>query len=182
MNFHKRLIGRRFGYLTVVAFAGLAKGRKTLWECVCKCGMRKVVRNDSLKDGSTRSCGCMMNPVGNNNKGWKGYGEISKSLWNRIMKDANKRNLSFTITIEYIWNLYLEQNRRCSLTNEVIVFGTTKMDRERTASLDRINSDDGYVVGNVQWVTKTVNFAKQSMSNEEFIELCEKVTKHAGVA
>lgn len=47
-------------------------------------------------------------------------------------------------------------------------------------SLDRIDSSRGYEVGNVQWVTKYVNWAKNDLSQEDFINLCIAVAnKHA---
>lgn len=51
----KNLIGDRFGRLLVV---GHYEGK--YWSCVCDCGTEKKVREDSLENGTTRSCGCLM--------------------------------------------------------------------------------------------------------------------------
>lgn len=48
----------------------------------------------------------------------------------------------------------------------------------KAASLDRIDSKRGYTEGNVQWVHKSVNLAKNSLSEVEFIMLCHAVTNH----
>ena len=53
------MIGKRFGRLTVIADAGSAKGGIRLWECECDCGNRCVVRGTYLRNGTTRSCGCI---------------------------------------------------------------------------------------------------------------------------
>lgn len=111
---------------------------------------------------------------GKESKGWKGHEEIYGSYWSRIEWDARKRNIPFQISIEYAWGLFLKQNRKCALSGEELVFGDKD---SRTASLDRIDSSKGYIEGNVQWVTKRVNFAKQESSQEEFIKMCHKVSQ-----
>ena len=52
------LNGLRFGRLTVVGFSGLNKHRKATWNCLCDCGNSVIVVGASLKNGSTKSCGC----------------------------------------------------------------------------------------------------------------------------
>jgi hypothetical protein len=176
-NYKTRLIGKTFGLLTVESFDSLAKGNKTVWLCQCSCGKKKLVRNDSLIQGTTKSCGCLNEKKGNESKGWKGYQEIYGGYWNRIRSEARKRGLKFNFTIEKAWDLFLSQQKRCALTGEEIRFGSSL---ERTASLDRIDSSKGYEEGNVQWVTKEVNFAKQSLSQKDFVELCKRVSAFMG--
>lgn len=53
-------------------------------------------------------------------------------------------------------------------------------EKSGTASLDRIDSTKGYVVGNVQRVHKSVNMMKQSLPNHIFIDWCQKIAKHQG--
>lgn len=59
------LIGRRFGYLTVVARNGSHCSSKSgkgnfnaVWKCKCDCGSEISVLGFSLKNGDTTSCGC----------------------------------------------------------------------------------------------------------------------------
>lgn len=52
------LIGRTFGMLKVVA-RGENKGEEAAWVCECKCGGSATIRGGSLRDGDTRSCGCL---------------------------------------------------------------------------------------------------------------------------
>jgi len=112
-----------------------------------------------------------------------GAGELSGNRFLLFKQGADRRNLEFSITVEYAWNLFLEQNRRCRFTGRLIAFGIqsrlSKNRTENTASLDRIDSSKGYVVGNVQWLHKDVNLAKQSLTEKEFIALCDEVSSHA---
>lgn len=51
------LTGKRFGRLTVLEEAGTTNGRR--WLCRCDCGEEKIVYGNSLKRGTTKSCGCL---------------------------------------------------------------------------------------------------------------------------
>lgn len=57
MKTKQSLIGRRFGKLTVIASAE-ARGYNKRWLCKCDCGTEKVVYQNALCRGMTRSCGC----------------------------------------------------------------------------------------------------------------------------
>jgi hypothetical protein len=49
--------GSRFGFLTVVRFAGKDKNNQGLHACVCDCGRELFVRTSSLTSGHNKSCG-----------------------------------------------------------------------------------------------------------------------------
>ena len=69
--------------------------------------------------------------------------------------------------------LFLKQNRKCALTGQSIFFAKTTREhdsKQTTASLDRIDSNNGYIEGNVQWVHKKLNMMKQAMPDQEFIQ------------
>jgi hypothetical protein len=58
------LTGTRFGRLTIVGISGhiQRKGKTStiiLWECQCDCGGSKIARGNHLRDGRTKSCGCI---------------------------------------------------------------------------------------------------------------------------
>lgn len=54
------LIGQKFGKLTVIKLHHYEeKSRQYYWECVCECGGRAIVYGGHLKDGHTKSCGCI---------------------------------------------------------------------------------------------------------------------------
>ena len=58
------LTGQKFGRLTVIKEAESQirkdkKGRKKMWLCKCDCGNEHTVLQDSLVNGTTKSCGCL---------------------------------------------------------------------------------------------------------------------------
>lgn len=60
MKYPRDLTGMRFGRLVVIEKAESVKDRTTQWKCKCDCGNEKVIRRQSLLDGKTKSCGCLL--------------------------------------------------------------------------------------------------------------------------
>lgn len=94
---------------------------------------------------------------------------LSIKEYNDIKYKANKRNIDFNISIKYLRNLFKQQKYKCCYSNRKLTFNSKK--KRGTASLDRIDSNKGYIVGNVHWVHKDVNLAKQSLTEIEFANL-----------
>ena len=102
--------------------------------------------------------------------GYKGYRGLSGEYWSTIKHGAKLRNICFEITIEYAWDLFEKQKQKCKLSGLEIHFqkdasrSNRKRNFSRTASLDRIDSSKGYIVGNVQWVHKDINLMKNKFN------------------
>ena len=52
--------------------------------------------------------------------------------------------------------------------------------QKTTASLDRIDSNKGYVEGNVQWVHVDVNYMKLDYDQDYYINICRLIAKRMG--
>lgn len=52
------LTGQVFGRLTALRPTA-AESTEATWLCQCECGNRKAVRSSTLRNGTTRSCGCL---------------------------------------------------------------------------------------------------------------------------
>lgn len=165
--------GKVYGKLTVISKAD-ALGK---WICQCSCGNTIIKRGAELRKNA-RSCGC--NAIsGSTHPKWTGFNDIDGRYWNNIQRGAKSRGYAFELDLEYVWELYLQQDKKCALTGCPIDFAYEKEERRvRTASLDRIDNDIGYVKGNVQWVLLEVNYMKRGMSVQKLIALCDKVVKH----
>jgi hypothetical protein len=179
----ENLKGRTFGQLEVVSHSGYKKQKsgvsKGVWLCKCLCGVEKEILESNLKNGHTNSCGCSNRRKGKNNPKYKGCEDLSLRTFNVIKYNAKRRNLEFTITIEYIWKLFIEQNKKCKLTQKDIYLYASVRDLEnQTASLDRIDNSMGYIKGNVQWVHKDVNMMKRTYDQDYFIELCKLIAEN----
>jgi hypothetical protein len=103
-------------------------------------------------------------------------------MWYKIinsgLKTRTKRNkLEINITKEYINELFIQQESKCKLSGLKITLPNSWKDNTYTASLDRIDSDKGYIIGNVQWVHKHINVMKNTFPQEMFIYFCIKVSE-----
>lgn len=184
-----RLVDMKFGHLTLVSSESRQSKNgtyKRYWKCLCDCGEIVERRDDYFQScpNNNFSCGCkhsMKNNLGKTSISWKGYGDIPGMYFAGFKCKARRSNMEFTITIEEIWNLFLQQKRHCALTKLPIKFIhserlKTLNSEETTASLDRIDSNKGYTIDNVQWVHKDVNRMKNSYTTERFLEICRLVS------
>jgi len=107
--------------------------------------------------------------------------KTKQDMYEECYKRAkNQQRHSVDITLKYMLHLAEKQNHKCALTG--IPFTFTKISEQRHdalhPSIDRVNSDHGYIPGNVQWTTVWANLAKQDYSNNFFIEMCQKVAEN----
>lgn len=173
--------GDRFGDWTVVAEVGLrgkGKGYRAVL-CKCSCGAEREVNFYELtKD---RSHGCKRcSGSGAKTARWKGHGPVSGYMWGMLRRNAAKRGLRLSITIEDAAALLESQQWKCALSGCSLTVAQTSgaVKTRGTASLDRIDNERGYEPGNVQWVHKDVNKMKTDFSDEEFIAVCCLVADH----
>jgi len=108
---------------------------------------------------------------------YQGVGELSSTTWTRIKNKAETRNITVSCTAEEVWNLFLDQDRKCVLTGVELYLAANPS--KSNASLDRIDSKKPYELGNIQWVYKPLNLMKSTTNNEEFIKLCQMVATHS---
>ena len=87
--------------------------------------------------------------------------------------------ISNDLTKEFLYSLYLKQNKKCTITGrDIFLAKNIKEYKKNTASLDRIDSKKGYNKKNVQWVHKNINIMKWDFDIKYFIELCILVAKN----
>jgi len=79
---------------------------------------------------------------------------------------------------DYLYELFKKQKGRCALTGVPM-----KVEKKAITclSLDQIDSNLGYVKGNVQWVAWAANRAKGDMSHEVFVDMCRQVVEYQKV-
>ena len=92
------------------------------------------------------------------------------------------RDLDFDIDLDYVMKLLEKQKGKCALTGwklEFVRSGTKNYKNPRVCTMDRINSDKGYVRGNIQLTCWLPNRVKSDLNNRDFIKLCQAVDKNA---
>jgi len=165
------LTNRKFGKWTVIKKTKKdLKNNCLVWECICECGKKSNIRGKCLLSNKSKQC------IECANKEMESKDILPKYIFNRIKKSAKERKKEFSLTKEYLEQLFLKQEEKCALSGEPI--SIKQNFTKKIASLDRIDSEKGYIEKNVQWVDKKINFMKQNLSEKEFFLYCERIINY----
>lgn len=143
-------VGNRYGRLTVVALGPMA-GRRRLWLCRCDCGKVLSVRNSSLHEGNTRSCGCLVKDSRHVEHGATRGNEWTPEFrsWRAMIRrcedpsvNGYKRYGGAGIKVCDRW--------RASFADFLADMGKKPSPKH---TIDRKNGADGYHPGNCKWST-----------------------------
>jgi hypothetical protein len=118
---------------------------------------------------------CSNKKTENSSRGF--YNGIRSSWVTKCRIGAETRGIEWSLTEEDIWALYVQQDGVCNLSG--IPIGWATVGQKHTASLDRIDSAQGYTANNVQLLHKDVNMMKQAFSQDHFVALCASVADKA---
>ena len=147
------ITGMKFTRLTVISRAANSKAGQTCWNCRCDCGNEVVVQGAALKDGHSKSCGCIKieQTIAMNTK----HGHTAKGIsptyhsWTAMISrctDANDAGFPAYggrgIAVCPEWRDFRNFLRDMG----------EKPDR---MSLDRVDVDGDYEPSNCRWATAT---------------------------
>ena len=166
----KDLTGKRFNRIKVVERVPnktISGKTRVYWKCACDCGTIKEISGDSLRNGSTQSCGCLNseNLVGSA-RNYK-HGLASHPIhivWSNMKtRCVNTKNRAYPyyggrgISICDEW------------FNDVEAFFryTTSIGWEQGLEMHRPDNDGDYEPGNIVFITK-----------EEHAKIHNNVSKH----
>lgn len=169
----------KFGKLTAIERVESAT-KNTKWLFKCECGNEKIMSLTSVKTGKSVTCGCSKYRKGVDRTNYAGeVGNISFALYKRLIHEAKKREIEFSVSPEYLNNLLILQNFYCALSNVPIYLNkNVSYEGKGTASLDRIDSSKGYIEGNVWWVHKDINWMKSVLSVKLLQDYCYKIIEN----
>ncbi len=168
-----------FGKWVVLGESEKRYNRNSYYLCRCVCGMERLISGTDLRTGRTTQCMQCSIPARTNTSSFHNTtGDIPGSVLTRLKYGASKRNIVVDITMEDLWNLWLNQEMKCALTGELLKLPRVGGDSTATASVDRIDSSIGYVLGNIQWVHKSVNLMKLDHDEDVFFEWCRKIVDY----
>ena len=170
------ITGKKFNKLTVVERLQNDVGGIPVWLCMCECGNFTRVRGKNLKNGSVKSCGCILK-----NGTTKTHGLSRTKIYNTwsSMKARcfNPKSRSYKrygargITVCEQWKNSFEEFYSWSIQNGY----------NENLTIERINNDGNYCPENCKWIPQKEQCRNRS-TNIEFeymgkkhilIEWCE---------
>jgi hypothetical protein len=166
------------GGITIAAGQEYVNG-STLMRFVCFCDNefetmpRYLIRANT--EDRVRSCGCLKS---RKHKGCESKFTVRSGITRKLNQcryRATKKQIPFEISTEEALHLMQLQGHRCAITRLPITLDDTNLN---TASLDRIDSSGGYVLGNIQWIHKDVNTMKWNFDAGYFVTICKLVTQY----
>ena len=113
----------KFNKLTVLDT--VVQNKRTYYQVQCDCGRIDLKRKDWVETGRTKMCKqCSAKltaskyPPPVNRSGCEG---LSGTHYTALKAGAKRRNLSFEVSPEFLWQLYLQQHKLCALSGSEII-------------------------------------------------------------
>jgi len=160
-------------------------------ECTCDfCGITFLKAQSELKRnirlGRKKFCSRSCSAKGLQNFGDKRninppqYKKVKDEYSNfrEHMRRIRNRNKEYNVNVEYLKFVWDSQNGVCPYTGvKLNLRDYTKKDIDPMflASVDRIDSDKGYIIGNIQWVSTPINYLKNNLTHNQVVDMCKKI-------
>ena len=88
---------------------------------------------------------------------------------------AARKDMEWDIDLDHVKCLWHKQEGRCALSGVFMTWHGGEGRQDLNISIDRKNSDKGYIIGNVQLVTQRINTMKHTLGESEFYWWCKNV-------
>lgn len=150
LKMRKDKIGKRYGRLLVLKRVGRDKWKTTCYECICDCGVTKIIRATNLVRGNTRSCGCLRRELVGNKNRTHGLTFTSEYVaWILMKRRCYNRKSK-----DYIWygkrGITVCDRWLSSFENFLEDMGERPSKRH---SVERKDNEKGYCPDNCKWAT-----------------------------
>lgn len=158
MGIKKDLTDQRFGRLVVKEEAGVNKQRYYMWKCQCDCGNFTIVNGSDLRDGHTKSCGCLAIEKATKH----GLAKMrAYSSWQDMIRRCNNPNA--TGYGNYGGRGIMVCDRWLKLENFIEDMG----ERPKRLTIERIDNNGNYEPGNCCWASYTDQLRNQRANTKQ---------------
>jgi len=168
------LLNKKIGKLTPFKF--IKEGKQNYWQCKCDCGQEIIKKHSYLVNAQYPACEkCLSDKRKQNNSkvGKRSDKNLYKNLYRQYSKSAEQRDLKFELSLEDCKKFF---NKRCfycdTLPQNIIKNSHYEIIWN---GIDRIDSSVGYNKENCVTCCTICNFAKRSLSINEFKDHIEKI-------
>lgn len=163
------LIGSKFGNWTVLSLAKRTVYKNAYYLCRCSCGNEEIVRYSTLKNGESKSCGCLAKKL-SSIKNRKNQGERAfNTTYYMYSYEAKSRGLVFEINKEKFREITSADCNYCGakpsnfLNDKRLKYGLYFYN-----GIDRVDNTKGYIEGNIVTCCAQCNRMKLDLTLEEF--------------
>jgi len=181
----KDITGERFCRLLVLAQEGKTKYGAARWLCRCDCGKEKIVTGFILRQGQTKSCGCLKTESSKENLKRahaarnlaSGRAERNRML-GQYRRSAKLHQFSFDLTEEEFDDLTQHPCYYCGSIGSAHWWSKSPNGPYIANGIDRVDNSKGYSMTNCVACCRTCNMAKRTMASEEFIAWIHRCHEH----
>ena len=161
-------VGMKFGKLTVIKYLYHTEYDQRIFECLCDCGNvgKFNIYNIKHKNKNPVSCGCWRNDVIDH---WQ-------TQWKRFLADAKKRNHIVMITIDEFIRISQSNCEYCGEPPTLKMINRSC--KYKRNGIDRVDNFVGYELTNCVPCCWICNFAKRTLTIDEFKNWINKLIKH----
>ena len=174
------MLGRRFGRLIVIGRGEITKCGAT-WKCKCDCGNTTTVNGKALKQGATKSCGCLRQE----RSSLPEYEASFNALVGRLIENAKSRGYEWGLSGEQVGEI---TKRRCFYCDAEPAQGQTRNNKKKRPNgvyvyngIDRVDNTQGYTIDNVVACCASCNMGKRTMTISEFRDWATRVYNNFAV-
>jgi len=164
--------GSVYGKLTVIERADELTRKGAYWLCQCSCGNKAIVLGQNLRHGETKSCGCSVRlPPGEG---------AFRLLFRRVKKQARDRDLVFKLGRDDTRRMMKQACFYCGIEpRQTSGHATQRYNGSFIYNgLDRLDNNKGYTIDNVVACCRTCNFAKGTLSQNDFLSWLDRVCRY----
>lgn len=173
--------GDRFGRLTIIKYDGVHKKpcgtTQSKYLCQCDCGNIVSVLAQNLKNGSTKSCGCLSKEIKDGKRLPNNAGVINQIILG-YKRHARDRGLNWDLTHDEVSNIICQPCYYCGVINSNKRYTKNCKEGFEYNGIDRVDNTKGYNINNVVPCCKICNYAKNDMTQKEFVLWIQKAAKH----
>lgn len=149
--------GDKFTRWTIHSDITIVKKKHRFAECICDCGVIRRIRVDGLKNGKSKSCGCLKNELTTSRNLRRKYRTFTDPIYKQPEYQVWKAAIQRCINPN---NEYYKHygGRGIAMCDEwqssykQFIFDMGR--RPEKSTLERINNDKGYTPDNCKWATR----------------------------